>query len=105
MYRLIFGILMLTSFSVLSQTQQPNEIHPNAITDAQQCLDFGYMADMYSKKASEGGIYAEKYNLIAQNFRLMHKQCLDSTNEKGAYSGFRSNAQQMQMQQAPKAKK
>lgn len=104
MHRLIFGILMLTSFGVLSQTQQSNEIHPNAITDAQQCLDFGYMADMYSKKASEGGIYAEKYNLIAQNFRLMHKQCLDSTSEKGAYSGFRGNAQQIQSQSL-KAKK
>lgn len=105
MHRIIFGLLMIVSCVVFSQdNRQQSQEAPNAVTNAQQCMEFGYMADMYMKKAADGGIYAEKYILIAQNFKKMHMQCLETTNANAAYSGYRSNATQQQIQSPVRAK-
>lgn len=77
---------------------------PNLITKTRECEEFGYLADMYFEKASMGGIYAEKYLLISDNFKKMHRQCLEEINKHKSYSGYRINAQQL-MSQSQKEKK
>ena len=89
---------MIIGCNVFAQNQTDA---PNAVTSSQQCMEFGYLADMYAKKAGDGGIYAEKYILIAQNFKKMHVQCIETTNSNTPYSGYRSNVTQQLQTQVP----
>ena len=105
MHKLIFGVLMTVSCSLFAQNQYAT---PNAVTTSQECEEFAYLADMYHKKSTMVGVYAEKYTLIANNFKTMHLQCMEEINKKSSYSGYRINGQQLlQTQSSPnqKAKK
>lgn len=92
MHKLIFGVLMTVSCSLFAQNQHAT---PNAVTTSQECEEFAYLADMYYKKSAMVGVYAEKYTLIANNFKTMHLQCMEEINKKSSYSGYRINGQQL----------